>query len=152
MIRPSCLGEIEWPQVGEFEVAIRDRNVCLGVPRARHHLAPAVPLQQPVDGRAGHLLAHPVPVGLLHSVTVRIPPLLARCTRSKQLLLLLRREVRWRLPPRPRTSKIASPSLAQRECMTCTVAVDQPNNCAISLAEPAQRRPDQHALNALVLD
>jgi hypothetical protein len=23
IIRPSCLGEFEWPQVGEFEVAIR---------------------------------------------------------------------------------------------------------------------------------
>ena len=25
IIRPSCLGEFEWPQVGEFEVAIRAR-------------------------------------------------------------------------------------------------------------------------------
>ena len=40
---------------------------------------------------------------------------------------------------------MASPSLAQRECMTCTVAVAHPSTCAISAAElPSATRMSTH--------
>jgi len=41
------------------------RHVCLGVSWARHHLAPTVAIQKPVDRRGGHLLAQSFLVGLL---------------------------------------------------------------------------------------
>jgi hypothetical protein len=34
IIRPSCLGEFEWPQVGEFEVATRG---VIGIARVVMH-------------------------------------------------------------------------------------------------------------------
>lgn len=41
------------------------RKVCLGMSGTRRELAPAVALEQPVDRRGGHFLAHLGLVGLL---------------------------------------------------------------------------------------
>ena len=117
------------------------------MPRTRYDLAPAVPVQQPVDGRAGHLLAHPLAVGLLQLGHCQHPVVAGPLhERSKQLLLLFGREVL--------VVSAATPAhVEDRLALLGPARVHdvhggrRPAQQLRDLAgRAAQRRPDQHAL------
>jgi len=65
------------------------RYVRLGVTRTRHHLAPAVAVQQSVNRRGGHLLAQLILVSLLDLRHRQHPARLGALDEWRQKLLLL---------------------------------------------------------------
>ena len=100
-----------WPGIRFFKTLLLSW-VCLRVPRTRQELAPAVSLQQAVDGALMHLMTNALLIGALDFSGGRDLPLHgSREEGREQLPLLLPGEQQdtWR-PPFPTVSTPSIPS------------------------------------------
>ena len=122
------------------------RNVCLGVPRARDDLAPAVAIEQPVDGARSHRLAYALLVGaahlchLQHAAGAGLPD-----EGGKQLSLVLGREVLVIAPALGLEIEDGLALASEARVNVVHRVVAQPSTLAISAAElPSVARSRTH--------
>ncbi len=127
-------------------------NVSLGMPEPRGHLAPTMTVKQPVNRRWRYRLAHLRLVRLLNLGHRQHPACLrALDERRQQILLLFCAEVLMVSAASTSNVKdgitLLGPSRVHHMHCGCRPAQQLPNMSS----RTAQRGPDQHALNALVL-
>ena len=128
------------------------RYVRLGVTRTRHHLAPAVAVQQSVDRGRRHLLAQLFLVRLLDLGHGQHPASFGALNeRRQQLLLLLGAEVLMMPAAAPAQIEDGISLLGPARVQDMHRRGGPAQQLGDLGGRTTQCRPDQHALNALVL-